>query len=116
MAIDTLVRKAAAAIRLLAPDQAANQLDRFLVVDVREPDEVLPGFLPGAINVPRGVLEFRASDDQRFADKHTPILIYSNSGRRSALAARCLNELGYSDVVALRGGLTAWSSAGLPVE
>ena len=116
MAIETLVEQACAAVQLLAPDQVAKRLDSFLIVDVREPDEVLPGFLPGAINVPRGVLEFRVSDDQRFANKQASILLYSNRGRRSALAARCLNELGYGDVAALRGGLAAWSSAGLPIE
>ncbi len=116
MAIETLVERATAAVRLLAPDQVAARLDRFLIVDVREPDEVLPGFLPGAINVPRGVLEFRASEDRRFANKQTPILLYSNNGGRSALAALCLSELGYCDVAALRGGLAAWSSAGLPIE
>lgn len=116
MAIDTLIERATAAVQLLAPDQVAARLDRLLIVDVREPDEVLPGFLPGAIHVPRGVLEFRVSDDQRFANKQTPILLYSNRGRRSALAAQCLNELGFRDVAALRGGLAAWSTAGLPIE
>lgn len=116
MPVESLIEQAIAQIPVLEPRQAFESLDRYLLVDVREPNEVLQGFLPGAINVPRGVLEFRAADDARFRPLDRPILLYSNSGRRSALAARCLKELGYTGVAILRDGIDAWAALGLPVE
>ena len=116
MPVETLIKQAIAEVSVLEPQQAFESLDRFLVVDVREPNEVLQGYLPGAINVPRGLLEFRAADDPRFQPLDRPLLLYSNSGRRSALAARCLKELDYTRVAILRDGIDAWAALGLPVE
>lgn len=116
MPVETLIAAAIAEVEVLAPETAQPRLGDFLVVDVREPNEVLQGFLPGAINVPRGVLEFRAADDAEFGDPDRPILLYSNRGRRSALAARCMKELGFTQVAILRDGIDAWAKAGLPIE
>ena len=116
MPVETLIKAAIAEIDALSPAAVRDRLDEFLIVDVREPGEVLQGFLPAAINVPRGVLEFRVADDAAFRDPARPILLYSNLGRRAALAARCLKELGFARVAMLEGGITAWAEAGLPIE
>lgn len=50
------------------------------------------------------------------ADRGTPLAIYCRSGRMSAIAARALARLGYHDVVELRGGMQAWTAAGLPLR
>ena len=116
MPVEALIEQAIAGIPVLEPVEAFESLDRYLVVDVREPNEVLQGYLPGAINVPRGLLEFRAADDPRFQAPERPILLYSNSSRRAALAARCLKELGYTRVAILARGIEAWAALGLPIE
>lgn len=116
MQINGLVKAAQARVREVSPASIAERLTKHLVLDVREPQEVLHGYLPGAINVPRGTMEFRVMDDNRFADQARAILVYSGEGRRSVLAALTLSQLGYSDVKSLAGGIQRWSQEDLPVE
>ncbi len=91
-----------------------------LVVDVREPAELAQsGKIPGAVNVPRGMLESRAdpestSHDAAF-DKQRPVLVYCASGGRSALAAKLLKEMGYAEVHDI-GGFKDWIDGGGAVE
>ena len=81
-------------------------------IDVREPDEVAQGVIPGATVIPRGFLESRIEDAVRNRDE--PIVIYCAGGHRSAFATQSLHDLGYTNVVSLAGGFGAWKSAGLP--
>lgn len=81
------------------------------VVDVREPDEVAQGIVPGATAIPRGFLESRIEDTVR--DRDTPIVLYCAGGARSAFATESLHELGYTNVSSMIGGFGAWKSAGL---
>ncbi len=83
-----------------------------VVIDVREPDEVEQGAVPGSLAIPRAYLEQRVED--AVADRATPLVVYCAGGVRSAFAAKTLQELGYEDVVSLAGGFSAWKSAGLP--
>ncbi len=83
-----------------------------LPLDVREPDEVAQGHLPGALAIPRGFLEARI--ETTVPDKTQPLLVYCAGGARSAFAAKTLQELGYQRVVSLAGGFAAWKAAGLP--
>lgn len=112
-----LVMAARAHIRECTPQQAAEQLaaGQRLVLDVREPDEYAAGHLPGAVNIPRGVLEFRLSADPALANAAQPLLVYCKSGGRSALAARVLQEMGYQQVLSVAGGFDACVAAGLTV-
>ncbi len=80
------------------------------VVDVREKNEWDEGHIPGAIHVPRGYLELRI--ESAVPNKSAPVVLYCAGGTRSVLAARTLQELGYSDVRSVRGGFTAWKDAG----
>ena len=94
----------------------------YLVVDVREPEEWNQGHIPGAILIPRGVLEFRADPASPSADpllsssKDRKILVHCAVGIRSALATDALNEMGFTDVTNLEDGFGAWAAEGLPVE
>lgn len=81
-----------------------------ILVDVREPDEVEQGAIPGAVAIPRGYLELRI--EGAVPDKDTPLVVYCAGGTRSALAARSLQDLGYTDVVSLAGGFDGWKEAG----
>ena len=84
------------------------------VLDVREQDEVDQGIVPGAVHIPRGFLEMRV--EEAVQDKARPVVVYCAGGVRSAFAAKALKELGYTDVVSLAGGFTAWKGAGQPWE
>jgi len=83
-------------------------------LDVREPEEFKAGHIPGAINIPRGLLEFQI--EQQAPDKNTTIVVYCRSGNRSALAAATLMNMGYKNVFNVDGGWKTWQEAGYPVE
>ncbi len=88
-----------------APGQA-------VLIDVREQDEYAQGYIPGARWIPRGFLEQRIED--AVPDRTAPVIVYCAGGTRSALAARSLAELGYTNVLSMAGGFTAWKRSGLP--
>jgi len=116
MQINAIIDAARAHVREVGPVSVAERLAEYLVLDVREPQEVLYGYLPGAINIPRGTVEFRVTDDARFADPTRAILVYSDGGRRSVLAAQTLSQLGFCDVQSLAGGIQGWAAENLPIE
>src|SRR6059036_3251274 len=101
----------------VSPEQVKARLDKGehpVVLDVREKEEVRQGYVPGALSLPRGFLEMRV--EEAVPDKNTPVVAYCGSGTRSLLAGRILKELGYTNVVSMRGGFTAWKNQGLPVK
>src|SRR5919106_1277665 len=83
-----------------------------VILDVREPDEHSQGAIPGAIHIPRGNLE--SNIENRVPDHDRPIVVQCASGVRSAFAAKTLSDLGYTDVVSLRGGFNRWKDEGRP--
>jgi molybdopterin/thiamine biosynthesis adenylyltransferase/rhodanese-related sulfurtransferase len=85
-----------------------------VVIDVREQDEYVQGFVPGARWIPRGFLEPRI--EETVPDKSKRVILYCAGGTRSALAARSLGELGYANVDSVIGGFSAWKRAGYPFE
>lgn len=87
-----------------------------LVLDVREPDEYAAGHLPGAINIPRGLLEFRLGGSPALDRRDLKVLLYCKTSGRAALAAATMKEMGYLDVQSVAGGFDAWQAAGLPVS
>jgi sulfur-carrier protein adenylyltransferase/sulfurtransferase len=100
----------------VSPDEVKTRIDgsqKPVVLDVREKEEYRQGFLPGAVSVPRGFLEMRIED--AVPDHATPIVAYCAGGTRSLLAGRILRELGYENVVSMRGGYQAWKNQGLPI-
>src|SRR6266436_6013756 len=89
-----------------------NPENGFTLLDVREGDEWEQGHLDQAIFLPRGFLEVKA--DKILPEKSQPIVVYCAGGTRSALAAKTLQDLGYSAVYSMRGGFNEWKNAGLP--
>ena len=87
-----------------------------VVVDVRDAQECEKhGVIPGSIHASRGMLEFHADPD---CPAHLPeldpgkrIVLYCGTGGRSALAAKTLQDMGYTDVLSLAGGFAAWQAA-----
>lgn len=87
---------------------------RGVIVDVREKDEHAQGVVPTAQLVPRGLLELKIEGVT--ADRAAPIAIYCAGGVRSALAARSLQLMGYSDIVSVAGGFARYAQNGHKVE
>jgi len=88
-----------------------------LLLDVREPGEFQAGFLPGALNVPRGVLEVKADPnmpqhEMKLADCEQEIVAYCASGGRSLLAAVTLQEMGFTNVKSMSCGFGGWQQEG----
>ena len=87
-----------------------------LVVDVRDTAErESEGMIPGSLHVSRGMLEFNADPESPvYKDELTQerrIILYCGSGGRSALAAKTLMDMGFTDVASLAGGYAAWRKA-----
>src|SRR3954453_437318 len=82
-----------------------------VIIDVREKDEWMEGFIPGSHWIPRGFLEQRIED--QVPEKDSAVVLYCAGSTRSPLAARSLDELGYKNVSYLNGGFSAWKRAGL---
>jgi molybdopterin/thiamine biosynthesis adenylyltransferase/rhodanese-related sulfurtransferase len=84
------------------------------IVDVRETDEFAAGHLPGAKHVPRSYLETRI--EGVVSDRDAQIVLYCQSGNRSAWGARTLeDDLGYTHVASMTGGITLWKDRGYEV-
>jgi len=120
-----LVAQARAAIEEIDPARLrALQADGVAVIDVREPAEFAEGHLPGAFNIPRGVLEFQVDGhpavadqaDPHLAHRRAPVILYCRSGGRSALAAEALKRLGFDRPLSLAGGWQHWLESGGEVE
>src|SRR5690242_21877373 len=76
-----------------------------ILIDIREKDEWTEGFIPGARWISRGFLEQRIED--QVPERSSDIILYCAGGTRSAMAAKSLAELGYTNVRSLAGGFGA---------
>ncbi len=117
-----MVAEAKAQVENLTPQRVAEEAENgAVIIDIRDGEErQKEGSVPGSVHVSRGMLEFRADPSSPY---HNPalapdkrIILHCASGGRSALAAKTLKEMGYTDVAHLDGGFTAWKEQGLPVE
>ncbi len=117
-----MVAAANAAVPRLQPDEVRGMIGKedVLIVDVRDPSEVqASGKVKGAVNVSRGMLEFRADPESPYHNpafaKDKKVVLYCASGGRSALSGKTLKELGYQSVFNA-GGFKDLSDAGLETE
>jgi rhodanese-related sulfurtransferase len=115
--VKQMLEAANAAVPKITPDQASDMIKKgnTLVVDVRDAPEVAAsGKITGAVNVSRGMLEFRADPESPYHDKNfakgKTVLLYCASGGRSALAGKLLKDMGYDDVYNL-GAFKDWTGA-----
>ena len=87
-----------------------------VIVDVRDASErETDGAIPGSLHASRGMLEFHADPESsahiRELDPCKRIVLYCGTGGRSALAAKTLQDMGFTEVVSLAGGFAAWRIA-----
>ena len=116
-----LVNEAKQRVEHLSVADVVTEVDigQALLIDIREAGELLQnGSIPGAVAAPRGMLEFYAdSNSPDYREELQPTrrtILYCANGERSALAADTLQQIGYTNVAYLDGGLTAWQEAGQP--
>ena len=120
--VKQMMEAANAAVPRITPAQAREMIatDNALVVDVRDAPEVAnSGKVPGAINVSRGMLEFRADPELPYHDKNfdkgkTLILIVRPAETRR-WPAQCSKKMGYDRIYNL-GSFKEWAESGGPVE
>jgi rhodanese-related sulfurtransferase len=120
--VKMMMEAANASVQRITPAQAKEMIaaNNTVVIDVRDAPEVAQsGKVAGAINVSRGMLEFRADPETPYHDKHfdkgKTVIVYCASGGRSALAGKMLKDMGYAQVYNL-GGFKDWAESGGPVE
>ncbi len=117
-----LMARANQAVPKISPAEAMQkaQDEDVLFLDVRDASEVQQsGKIKGAVNVPRGMLEFRADPDSpahdAALDKAKCVIVYCGSGGRAALAGLTLKDMGF-DAVCNLGGFKDWAEAGHDTE
>jgi rhodanese-related sulfurtransferase len=120
--VKELLAAANAAVPRVSPAEARALIgrDNVLIVDVRDPSEVqASGKIKGAVNVSRGMLEFRADPESPYHNpafqKDKTLLVYCASGGRSALVGKTLKDFGYASVYNI-GGFKELADAGLETE
>ncbi len=104
-------------IQEITPQVLKTKLDHsksLCIIDVREESEWPTGHIPGAIHLSRGIIE--RDIEKKIPDISTSIVVYCSGGLRCALVADSLQQMGYTQVSSLNGGLSAWTAAGYPVE
>jgi rhodanese-related sulfurtransferase len=115
--VKQMLEAANAAVPKITSEQADDMIKsgNTLVVDVRDAPEVAAsGKIAGAVNVSRGMLEFRADPESPYHDKNfdkaKTVILYCASGGRSALAGKLLKDMGYDKVYNV-GGFKDWTGA-----
>ena len=101
-------------INLQDADAAISEAD--MLIDVREADEFHAGHIHGAINIPRGLLEFKLSNEPELAQRDQKLVLYCKNSGRAALAACSLKDMGYLHVLSIEGGFEAWSAANKAID
>ncbi len=111
-----VLRQIKSRIEEVDPSAVRGQLGNgAVVIDVREAEEWSTGHVPGAKHVPKSFLESRI--EGAAPDRSQHVILYCQSGNRSAWAARTMTEdLGYENVESMTGGITLWKDRGYDVE
>jgi rhodanese-related sulfurtransferase len=122
MNLKHMLEAASAAVPRITAAEAKEMMAKgdTLVVDVRDAPEVeKTGKIAGAVNVSRGMLEFRADPETPYHDKSfakdKTIIVYCASGGRSTLSGKVLKDMGYAQVYNL-GAFKDWADSGGPVD
>jgi rhodanese-related sulfurtransferase len=111
------VQEALGRVKEIPPEDLLQKMrssEGMILLDVREQDEFARGHLPGALLIPRGVLEGQAT--QMIRNPAAEVIVYCGSGMRSALAADVLQQMGFSNVASLAGGFRDWAQIGGPIQ
>ena len=122
-----MVAEARSEVTVISPQDAQQKMQsdsKAVLVDVREPSDLNPlGIIPGALNVPLGVLPLRADQElpermreAKLQNHDAQVITTCGGGGQAALAAKLLKDMGFNKVAMIDGGTTGWKEAGLPVQ
>ncbi len=116
--VDEMVQVASMKTTGISVEELKDKIDNgemIMLVDVREPNEYNAGYIPGALNIPRGVLEFKINNEQFWEEAmlymplpEEEIIVYCRKGKRSILAAENLQKLGFNNVTYVTDGWKKW--------
>jgi rhodanese-related sulfurtransferase len=112
-----LVNQAKSRIKQTTVAEVAERMkrgDTLTLVDTREDDEWRAGRIAGAIHIGKGVIE--RDIETKLPDKNQEIILYCGGGFRSALAADVLQQMGYTNVLSMDGGIRGWRAEKLPED
>jgi rhodanese-related sulfurtransferase len=115
--VEPVVAAARERVRQIAPSALAALLASPrppVVLNVETSDRFAAGHVPGARWLSRSWLELRLAE--LAADRAAPLVVTDEDGHDAVLAAATIEDLGYSDVAALAGGMDAWRRDGRPIE
>ncbi len=115
---DEMVELAKQDVTIIQVEELKTMIDSFAMfnlVDVREPSEHNHGYIPGSVNIPRGLLEFNIGNQEfwegtgfYYPEKTELFVLYCKKGSRSILAAQTLEMMGYDNVKIIDGGWKKW--------
>ncbi len=118
LTVEQIVEQAAKEVQTITVEELKTKIDSFEMfnlIDVREPSEHNHGYIPGSVNIPRGVLEFNIGKEKfwestgfYFPEKTEQFVLYCKKGSRSILAAEAIKKLGYENVKIITGGFKKW--------
>lgn len=122
-----MVGEAQQAVTAVSAEEARRRIDddpNTLIIDVRDESSIrASGAIPGAAAISAGSLLYKADAevpaewrDARLADRSRPIITQCDLGPLSAIAAKNLKDMGFTNVTYLEGGIQAWKQAGLSTE
>ena len=123
--VSDLLDEARRGLRRVEPGEAraAASAGDAVLVDIRaESQRSRDGVVPGAVFIPRNVLEWRCDPSSDWSDPEVvgqpgrQLIVMCNEGYQSSLAAATLQRFGFADATDLIGGFQAWRAAGLDVE
>ena len=118
------VMSLASEIENLDVEQLKSELEadpELLLIDLREIQELIDkGSIPGAIHVPRGMLEFWADPSSPYGrdyfGEHKRTVVFCAGGGRSVYAVKALQDMGFTNVAQLAPGFGGWQAAGEPIK
>ncbi len=108
LSVEEIVAKAKESVKTYSADEAVifmKEQGNVLFIDVREPSEHIEKSIPGVVNIPRGLLEFKVT--AHTTDANHPIMIHCAAGGRAVLAAKTLVDMGFTKVGAITAGCDA---------
>ncbi|HTR76462.1 MAG TPA: rhodanese-like domain-containing protein [Gemmatimonadaceae bacterium] len=111
-----LIAEAKARIREVSPAAVMEMQQRgdpLVLLDVRDPNEVNLGMIPGALHLSRGRMETHI---EALVPRDARLILYCSTGNRSAFAADTLQQMGYTNVASMAGGIQEWVERGGDVE
>ncbi len=121
--IDDLLSAARRRLDRLGPQEACDALESGAVlIDIRSDSQIAEdGVIPGALVIPRNVLEWRLDPASEHGHRAAPnlddhVIVVCDEGYQSSLAAATLQQLGFTKATDMDGGFKAWRAAGLPVR